>query len=549
MLRAGALLCSLLVASVVQAQDLQLVASVDRPTVRVNETFTYVLRANGPVSGRPDLSAIEQDFEVFNPRTATSLQIVNGQRSQISEWSYQMMPRREGVFTLPAIEIGGLLSNTVRLEVLPAPAASDIDQDIFIEVELDRDASYVQAQTIYTLRLYVGIGTGRATLTPPILDGGEAIIEKLGDDREYQTVRGNREYYVRERRYAIFPQSAGTLRIGPATFEAMVIPNRGFQRLQRLNSDVVELTVRPAVAPPDSHPGAVWLPATDVRLEREWGDRDTSFRLGVPRTRVLTIVADGLLETQLPDLALATTNGLRQYADRPELSRQVTDAGIQARRVERFAVIAQQPGELRIPAIELPWWNVNDERWEIARIEPEVIDVLPGDSVMPAAEPASPPVVAAPVEPEPNVWPWVSAALAAGWLATLVAWIVSGRIARRGAYPRRAAAPSKKPSSRALLKQVKAACRVNDAARTQQLLLDWAELHFAGDAPHSLGALADRLSGPLADELRVLEAALYGPGGGSEWRGARLAELVQRTQSVGREGKEKDEDPLIPLYR
>ena len=82
------------------AQAVELDASVDRPTVRANETFTYVLRANGPVSGRPDLSAVEQDFEVLDSRTATSLQIINGRRSQISEWSFEMMPRREGVFTL-----------------------------------------------------------------------------------------------------------------------------------------------------------------------------------------------------------------------------------------------------------------------------------------------------------------------------------------------------------------------------------------------------------------------------------------------------------------
>ena len=36
---------------------------------------------------------------------------------------------------------------------------------------------------------------------------------------------------------------------------------------------------------------------------------------------------------------------------------------------ERFAVIAQQPGPVEFPPVELPWWNVDEERWEIARIE------------------------------------------------------------------------------------------------------------------------------------------------------------------------------------
>ena len=119
---------------------------------------------------------------------------------------------------------------------------------------------------LFTLRLYVGVSTGRATLTTPETTGVEAIVEKLGEDSQYQTTRGGRDFIVRERRYAVFPQQAGTLTIGPVTFEAMVIPDRGFSRVQRFRSDVLELTVQPAVAPPAALAGAAWLPAQRVTL-------------------------------------------------------------------------------------------------------------------------------------------------------------------------------------------------------------------------------------------------------------------------------------------
>ncbi len=109
---------------------------------------------------------------------------------------------------------------------------------------------------------------------------------------------------MRERRYAIFPQQAGTLTVGPATFEAMVIPDRGFSRVSRFRSSTLDLAVQPAVAPPASMHGAVWLPAQRVALSEKWSDDSTALTVGIPRTRQVTIEADGLLETQLPELAL-----------------------------------------------------------------------------------------------------------------------------------------------------------------------------------------------------------------------------------------------------
>lgn len=527
-------------------QDGVLVATVDRTTVKENESFTYVLRAQGRVSGQPDASAFEKDFDVLNRSTSTRIQTVNGRTDQVTEWIFNMMPRESGEFTLPALQIGNVLSNAVKVVVEPAAEAGDAPADIFMEVEVSPKSAYVQSQVIYTLRLFVGVGTGRATLTAPVISGGEAIVERLGEDRQYQTVRGERNFLVRERRYAVFPQASGSLTIGPSTFEAMVIPNRGFSRVQRLRSDVVEIEVLPAVPPPPEHPDAAWLPATDLRLTERWADQEKGFSLGVPRTRVLSIVADGLLETQLPELDLGTADGIKQYPDQPELERQVTDDGIEATRIERYAVIAQTGGEVSIPAAEVPWWNVVEKRWEVARIEPEVLSVLPGEEEQPAeSAPAATPEPEVVVETRPGTWPWVAAALGLGWLLTGLGWLRSAL--RRRARPETAAA-TRPPSARALFKQLRAACAVDDPARAQQLLLEWARLQFSESPPTSLGSLADRIAGPLGEEIEALEAHLYGRGD-RQWSGDRLGRLLREVNAVTRQGTETGADPLVPLYR
>lgn len=533
------------------AQDGALSARVDRDNIRENESFRFILTASGPLGGRPDLSVLSQDFDILEASRTSSIQIVGGRTTQVAEWIVELMPREAGRFELPAIELNGEFSNTVTVEILPPSEGGDDNEDVFIEVELDRERGFVQAQAIFTLRLFVGVGTGRQTLTAPLVEGGEAIVEKLGNDREYTVVRGNRRYNVRERSYAIFPQSSGTLTIGPAVYEAMIMPTTGFARQQRLSSDELELEVRPAVPPPPEYPNAAWLPATGLGISETWNDNGSDFVQGVPRTRTLTVVADGLLETQLPELEIATVPGLRQYPDQPELSREVFDDGIEARRSERLAVIAQQSGSLELPAVELPWWNVDRERWEVARIEARTIEVAPG---APAAADAGP-TVTAPAPPpiagasgRARFWPWLAAGLGAGWLVTVLAWVYAARTQRRPAKSRAAGSAEAPPSARSLLRQLGAACRVDDAARVRDLLLAWAKLQFPAEPPGSLGALAARLSGPLAEEIRGLEAALYGPVA-TDWDGERLAALLRQTRAVQRAGNDEDKDPLVPLYR
>jgi hypothetical protein len=533
-----------------RAQDVVVEASVDRATVHENESFTYTVRAEGRAVGEPDVSFLEQQFDILNRSTATQIQLLNERTQQVAEWTYQLMPKKTGQFTLPPLQFGDVLSNAVTIEVLAAEDSGSGTADIFMEVELDPARVYVQSQAIYTLRLFIGVGTGRASMTPPPIAGGEAIVERLGEDQQYQTVRGGRNFLVRERRYAIFPQQAGSLAVGPVTFEAMVIPTRGFSRVQRLRSATVDLEVLPAVAPPPELAGASWLPAASLTLTEDWADDAEQFSLGVPRTRILTVTADGLLETQLPELDLADATGIRQYPDQPELKREITTDGLRVERVERFAVIAQAAGSTTLPAVELPWWNVHDARWEVARIEPRAIAVVPGSELDVALPPAVPaPELADDPRRGTNYWPLVSVVLGVAWLATILLWLRARKgSARHGARREPARAAAAAASRRRVLKALRAACAVDDAGRVRDLMLDWAKVELGPTAPSNLGVLRDWLPDALQQEVAALEAHLYGPRG-APWSGGRLAELITELDRTGRSPAKDGKDPLVPLYR
>jgi hypothetical protein len=538
-------------APAVHAQAPPIQATVDRTMVRINESFTLVLRAEGPVRGEPETAPLAAQFDILNSMSSRRIGIVNTRASEVNEWQYQLMPKAAGDFTIPPLRVGDRQTIAVSVRVLAPDPATTAAADIFMELVAEPDVVYAQSQILFTLRLYVGVSTGRATLSVPETTGVEAIVEKLGEDAAYKTMRGGRSFDVRERRYAVFPQQTGMLTIGPVTYEAMVIPDRGFSRVQRFRSDVLDVAVQPAVAPPAALEPAAWLPAQQVTLTEQWSEPEGDLTVGIPQTRTIVVEAVGLLETQLPEVLLESQPGVRQYADRPELAREVTAEGLKSRRSVSYAVIAQAPGEVTLAGVHLAWWNVTAQRWEVAELPPRAVRVVPGTDAAAALPAAAEPAAAAPTAATPrdgSYWPWVSGFLGAAWLATAALWWRSGR---RGSRPLPTGAAPKadaKPRLRKILRDLASACAVSDPAAARTALLDYAEARFAPSPPRSLGALAALLPAPLAHEVLTLEAHIYGAAAGT-WRGEGLEAQLADLESDASAPEPAPADPLLPLYR
>jgi len=537
------------VASIAAAQNLAVQASVDRNVVQENESFIYLLRAEGGTRDEPDLTPLAADFDILQRSRNTSIQMTGGRTTQTTEWTLRLMPRQAGAFTLPPVSLSGSLSNPVEIEVLPA-AVTSAAADIFLQVSAEPSDPYVQSQVVYTMTLYRGVGTGRSSLTLPEVSGGDAIIEKLGQDREFQTVLDGRSFIALERRYAIFPQSSGPITIEPIVFEAMVVSNSGFSNVQRYRSEPLALDVRSSVPPPAQFPSAAWLPAQALRLEERWSAGEGELTAGIPQTRTLTINADGVLETQLPDLEISQSDSIRQYSDQPELGREAEQGTIRAHRTERYAVLAQSSGSHVLEEIQLPWFNVNEQRWEVARLPSRSLTVLPGAETN--ALDLSSQTEGEPLEPTSDsdgqrIWQGISAALLVAWLFTLALWR-SDRRPIDVPVESTERAPSTRSASRRLLRQIRGACDDNDGSRVRELLLAWGELRLSGASVQSLGALAEHFPDDLAHAVQELERNLYGPESGP-WNGAALRAALAQVDSVSSPSNITSDDDLLPLYR
>jgi hypothetical protein len=484
------LVVALAMPSLAFAQSASPVATLDRSTVGAGETVTLNIEVGDESVDAPDLSPLMADFVVLGTSTNHSLSIVNGRREAHTILGVALRPRREGHITIPAIAVGGASTQPVSLDVATAgdTHASAADRPVLLEGKAEPAEAYVGQQIDYTLRLYFAVNLADGQLGDPTAEGAE--VRRIGQDANYQSTRGGRRFNVIERHYAIFPQRAGNLEIQPPTFQGTAVDPSDAGSFFGAGSPVSAVAERLRVSVrdrPSSAPDTAWIPARELKLALEGMPADGKGRVGQPMTLTMRLDAVGMPFEALPALSLPKIDGADVYPDKAVTGGSTSGPWVTGRRQQGFAVVPTRSGTLHIPETTLHWWNVVTDKAEVATVPAHDIEIAAGAGGIPPSQPAGGGLVATPsmnpsgtavaVTPAAPTsmipWRWLFIAVVVLWLATVAAWLLSGR--RRRAVSATAATVSpqsvrERPSRDAFFSSAS-----TDPAALDRLLLAWAQ--------------------------------------------------------------------------
>ncbi|MBK5009202.1 protein BatD [Pseudomonas sp. S60] len=513
MSRYGVFLLSLLWAVLAHAEP-SLTASVDRTRLEAGESLELTLESQDVTEfGKPDLRALEGDFDVRSTRQLNSLHSLDGETRASTRWIITLLPRRSGSLRIPALQLGQSYSQPIDLQVLQADASRQDNAQVFIEATLDTPEVYVQAQAVLTLRIYHSVALyDDSSLSPLQLDN--AKVEPLGESRTYEKEINGVRHGVIETRYAVYAQQSGTLAIPSLTFTATAAasndeaqPTTGARPGRQVQVSSLPLRLNVRAIPPGWPADKPWLPARGLSLEERWSPDpgNQQVQIGDSLTRNVTLRAEGLSSTQLPPLPATEAPGLRRYPDQPLLRNEVSERGMTATREEREALVPTHSGALALPALEVTWWNTREDHLEHSSLPARAITVLDNPALT-----AETPVGDNRSASNPS-WPWQLATMVFA-LTTLLGFTLWWRARSQPAVLRTAQAG---PSPRTLLDDLKRACLANDPQATRQALDAWAR-----QQPETLAEMAARFV-PLSDALDGLNGALYSESG-QHWQGEDL---------------------------
>jgi hypothetical protein len=372
------------------------------------------------------------------------------------------------------------LLTLVGLLAAAAPATAQ-SRDAFLELSADKAEVYVQEQLILSVQLYFSGALVQGELSEP--SHPNAIIERLGSQRESVQFRDGVRYQVIERRYAIFPQRPGTLTLPAIHFKGHI--RDASRRLQEVedSQQLYDVPVKPI---PGAYPANTpWLPARDVTLTSDGLPASEELEAGRNLTRQLTLEVNGLPAEALPAFPQTGSPAIRQYPDQPERHTQASPEGLQGILQQSFALVPVEAGPASVPELTVSWWNTQTDRLEQAELPARNYRITGSVASLEAPPATETPEVKTggtrhPGEQDgdPNIsgWFWSTILFASLWVATLVLWWRTRRLpgkTRRKPTPQ--AYETDKQSFERLIQAVK-----DSSPRTSALLVHWAARKYPG---------------------------------------------------------------------
>lgn len=526
----------------------QVQARVDRNPIDMGESVTLSLEMAQMAT--PDLAPLAADFDVLGRASNQSVQLGGGQSRVTSVYEVTLAPKRAGNLQIPSLQVGNQRSPALTLTVRPAPpmGSRDGDADIFLETSIDASAPYVQQSVGVVLRLYYAVPllSGELQLDPP----ANALLQKVGEDVQGSRQINGRSYTVVERRFLLVPERSGELTLAGPRFRGRaavgwldnMLGNR--REVSAVGpSRTLQVRAQPAGA------AQPWLPLRDLRL-RYVGAPDRA-RTGEAAMITIEGVADGATRAQLPDLPAPTVEGAQVFPEPLQYDETFVDGRPQVKWTQRYAVVPERSGELRVGGASISWWDVTTGAAKTERLGDLRLQVTPGTTIAtPASQLPTPAVAPTAGNAVPvansllslprSPWVWLTVGFAALWLLTLL-WALRRRMPH-AATVTAAAGPGPAAAATATLADLRRA-------------LDSGSLDDVADAVRQLHAPPlrdlDEVIAQLAraDQRAALEAlrrARWADGDGPAARAALRTAFADGPQWRPRPAPQAA--PLPPLY-
>lgn len=233
-------------ASCAECEDAKFQASLDRSKIAIGEATQLGLTFYGTQSmPAPDIGSID-GLEIRYLGPSTMMTVINGQVSSSITHMYSVQPLRLGNFQLGPFSFQQrntkYTSNMVFLEVAeessPRTAARQPEQvveklnlgdRIFVTLEADKLAGYVQELIPVTVRLYVN-RMNVSDIQLPTFEQEEFSKAAFKEPKQYRRAVGGVLYDILEFKTSIFGTHPGDYTLGPAKIKCNVMLRKTLPR-------------------------------------------------------------------------------------------------------------------------------------------------------------------------------------------------------------------------------------------------------------------------------------------------------------------------------
>lgn len=525
----------------VSAHAATVYASVSKNKVVKNEVFQLTVVSDQKASGDDlDFRALDQDFFMSRPSFSSSMNIINGSRSNRSEWTVSLAANRLGVVTIPSFELHGAKTQPIAIQVTQDEQAPSSDDLVEVRSQLSRSTLYPNESTLFKARLIIKADPRRLQdpkIAPPTIDGME--LKAASEPNQYQTVMDGIQVTIVDQDFRITASQAGDFTLTEPSLQGALIYGSSYNggtRILPLKTTPKTYTIHVEPKPADYQ--GTWLPTSRLTLREQWLDSQGkpitgshyATKVGDSITREVTVQVTGLTQEQLPNIHLTYPDSVRVYDEKPQFA--TLDNGDVTMTLKQV-LIPRQTGDITLPKVAMQWWDTVTKAQKTASADGLTLSVAAGE---PSTVTASTPLPAAPAQVQTvtvndaGFWPYLTALFALLWLLTLgLAW-------RWKSSPNVTQQAPVSPADLSAYAQLQQALKSDDGIAISRALTVWMQQVTLTDAETAQLTLA----------LHELNQARYSAQP-STYRSGELKRVVKAIEQQQLKRKKQVKSPLANL--
>jgi len=583
------LLClGLTLFSTAQAQEVEI--SLDRNEIARGETVTLTIRIYDQRQGMQlDLTPLTSQFDVLGTRTSSQIRSVNGAVEAWTDYIVTLFPLEEGELIIPELDINGTTTAPIQVTVTnEGPRSNQSNEELYLEIETNKESVYVQEQLLFTVRLYYTInGIRNPQFTE--LEMEDSVIQLIGSPNQYEKLIDGERYGVYEKRYVIFPQRSGPLEVPDILFRGEVTDgssNFVFRNLntRRVTAFIEGITIDVLERPVAIQGNDFWLPVSNLTLEESWSTDINNLKVGDSVVRTVTMTADGLDGAVLPPFGPEEIEGLNLYPDPAEIERTFVEGAIVGTRIETTSIVPIASGNVLIPEISIPWWNINTNQQEVTIIPTTRLVIatitgeIPAEQTVASSENLEELLSQLPIVDQDMIDEQAEAEfieVKASWLNYTIATafiivmfsiyklVIADNKREINEYLQRlktqlAANYNPNNNERVAYKQLVGACGSNDLTTIRKTLITWCDHHIDSRYVISMEDILQQSESPaLHEHVRNIQTALFqindNQASSSTFDAKHLLQLISQLRKsklrVQKKQLQEDQYSLPPLYK
>src|SRR6185312_4053479 len=391
-------------------------ARTESNSVAVGQEFQvdYILNANGSNFSPPSFNG----FEVSGPSQGTSVNIVNGNFSQTITFTYYLVPKAEGTYTIgPAsINSGGktVSSNSLTIKVSnsgqgsvssstqgsPTPGgnnaaqsgAVNLGKSLFIRLVPSKTKAYVGEEITTTLKIYCKVNFESS---PQIIDAPDYAgfyTEDIPQNPKSQEINskevidGTTYMVLSFPQKIIFPQRAGNIKIGSFSMQFIVDQpvktnnifaqffGGSYKRIPcKVKTDPIEIDVMPLPKTVKSISGAVGDFTLKATIDKNKVKANDAINL--------TVVISGNGNLKLIDtLPIQFPPDFDRYDPKITDHFTINATGVSGTRTYNYLLVPRHPGSYKIAPVQFTYFNPKSKQYTTLSTQEMDLDVAKGDN-------------------------------------------------------------------------------------------------------------------------------------------------------------------------